>query len=149
MKALQITPYVEEGPQPLVREIPRGDPFPVCALGSLRAIVDGCTDHYTGSKRLNEILTHPLPTHETDPQALEPRALGLSPDAKALLFNYYQVTEKAQAPWGGGHLEHVKSFASKSPEHAARIAGVLTLWSDLNAQIVQSDVMADAVALRL
>lgn len=97
------------------------------------------------SKRLNEILTHPLPTHETDPQTLEPRALGLSLDAKALLFNYYQVTEKAQAT--GGHLEHVKSFASKSPEHAARIAGVLTLWSDLNAQIVQSEVMADAIAL--
>ena len=97
------------------------------------------------SKRLNEILTHRLPTHETNPQELEPRALGLSPDAKALLFDYYQVTEKAQAP--GGKLEQVKSFASKSPEQAARIAGVLTLWGDLNARLIEPNVMADAIAL--
>ncbi len=62
-----------------------------------------------------------------------------------MLFSYYRATEQAQAP--GGDLEQVKSFASKSPEQAARIAGTLTLWSDLGAASVQAEVMQDAIEL--
>ncbi len=96
-------------------------------------------------ERLNSILDHPKPVSEDTPQQLDPRLLSLSPDAEELLFQYYQATELAQAP--GGQLEHVKSFASKSPEQAARIAGVLTLWADLNAPSVTAQTMADAIAL--
>lgn len=106
-------------------------------------VMKGVTEAW--SNRLADILAHALPIHECNPQELQPRALELSSEAKALLRNYYQVTEKAQAP--GGDLEQVKSFASKSPEQAARIAGVLTLWADLDAQIIQADVMADAIEL--
>ncbi len=34
------TPYKSEGPQPLVREIPAGEVYPVEALGPLRAAVE-------------------------------------------------------------------------------------------------------------
>ena len=97
------------------------------------------------SSRLSEVLCQPMPTSEASEQELEPRALTLSPEAKELLFKYYAATEVAQAK--GGDLEHVKSFASKSPEQAARIAGVLTLWADLGATVVSVEVMKDAIML--
>lgn len=40
MNALEPIPFKAEGPQPLVREIPPGAPYPVEALGSLRAAVE-------------------------------------------------------------------------------------------------------------
>ncbi|MCL6286023.1 YfjI family protein [Ruegeria sp. 2012CJ41-6] len=39
MTMIQPKPFIEEGPQPLLREIPPGDPYPVDALGPLRAAV--------------------------------------------------------------------------------------------------------------
>lgn len=51
----------------------------------------------------------------------------------------------AQAP--GGDLGHITGTASKAAEQAARIAGVLTLWADLDAQDVQAETMADAITL--
>lgn len=97
------------------------------------------------SERLATLLAHPLPIKEGSQQELEPRALRLSNDAKALLTGYYRSTELAQAP--GGELEQAKSFASKSPEQAARIAGVLTLWADIGASVVTGEVMSDAIEL--
>ncbi len=47
----------------------------------------------------------------------------------------------------GGEFEAITGFASKSPEQAARIAGVLTLWSDLNAPEVTAETMAGAITL--
>ena len=38
-------------------------------------------------------------------------------------------------------------YASKAAEQAARIAGVLTLWRDLNAAEVAASDMADAITL--
>ena len=44
-------------------------------------------------------------------------------------------------------MEHVRAFASKAAEQAARIAGVLTLWADLEAPEVTPQAMASGVAL--
>jgi len=62
-----------------------------------------------------------------------------------MLFEYYCATELSQS--SGGDFEHVKSFASKSAEQAARISGVLTLWKDVNAHEVSVETMADAIDL--
>jgi len=40
MNAPKPTPFEAEGPQPLVREIPDAAPYPVAALGPLRAAVE-------------------------------------------------------------------------------------------------------------
>lgn len=40
MTVLKPQPYADEGPQPLVREIPRGAEYPVHALGLLRPLVE-------------------------------------------------------------------------------------------------------------
>jgi hypothetical protein len=121
---------------------------PPSAIGTrLRQSGDGESDVaiVAASARLSTILAQAMPVSENSPQELEPRQLVLSPEAKSLLFGYYQATERAQA--AGGELEQVTSFASKSPEQAARIAGVMTLWADLGASVVSADVMADAIEL--
>lgn len=37
-------PFTSEGPQPLLREIPPGQPYPVQALGPLQAAVEAAQD---------------------------------------------------------------------------------------------------------
>ncbi|MDV7145633.1 YfjI family protein [Tropicimonas sp. TH_r6] len=96
------------------------------------------------SARLRDILDTPLPM---DPEAreLEPRLLRLSRDARALLAEYSDRVEEAQAQEGA--FAHITGYASKAAEQAARIAGVLTAWRDLNAPEVTGDTMADAIML--
>ncbi len=96
-------------------------------------------------ERLRRILETEPPMAEGARQILAPRRLPLSEPAEALLRRFYEVTEAAQAL--GGDLEHVRPFASKSAEQAARIAGVLSLWRDLDAMEVGLDAMAWGVEL--
>ena len=46
-----------------------------------------------------------------------------------------------------GSLEPVKGLANKLPEHAARIAAVLTLVEDLNALEIGRDTMSHAIII--
>ena len=94
--------------------------------------------------RLSCILERPMPM-DPDVRELQPRILGLAPDALTLLSGFADATEAAQTP--GGDLAHITGTASKAAEQAARIAGVLTLWRDLDAQQVQPTDMADAITL--
>ncbi|MCC1493698.1 YfjI family protein [Cognatishimia sp. F0-27] len=94
--------------------------------------------------RLRAILDTPLPM-DSDTRELRPRILGLAPDANRLLAQFADTIETEQA--SDGDLAHITGTASKAAEQAARIAGVLTLWADLQAQTVQAEVMADAITL--
>lgn len=94
--------------------------------------------------RLAQVLATPMPTAD-NPQELAPRRLPLSAPARELLWRFYEAVEKAQAP--GGPLEHVRAHASKAAEQAARIAGVLTLWPDLDAPEVTPQAMGWGVTL--
>jgi hypothetical protein len=94
--------------------------------------------------RLRAVLETPLPADPVT-RELTPRALPLAPGARALLVSFADAIEAAQAP--GGNLSHVTGHASKAAEHAARIAGVLTLWRDLHAPEVTPSTMADGIAL--
>ncbi|MCM2560920.1 YfjI family protein [Lutimaribacter sp. EGI FJ00015] len=94
--------------------------------------------------RLRATLETPMPM-DPDTRELQPRILGLAPDARTLLAGFADATEAAQAP--GSDLAHITGTASKAAEQAARIAGVLTLWRDLDAHQVQPSDMADAITL--
>ena len=96
------------------------------------------------SGRLRAILETPMPM-EPETRELEPRTLQLSPDARVLLVQFSDATEAAQAP--SGDLAHTTGAASKAAEQAARIAGVLTLWADLEAATVAEAEMMDAIEL--
>lgn len=81
----------------------------------------------------------------SDSRALEPRHLPLAPDARALLIKYADAVELAQRP--GAAMSNVTGYASKAAEQACRIAGVLTLWRDLAAPVVEAEDMASGIEL--
>jgi hypothetical protein len=95
--------------------------------------------------RIRDCLEADLPIAENTRNRLEPHQLPLAPDARALLQAYALKIEGLQAP--GQALSTVTAFASKSAEQAARIAGVLTLFSDRNARHVKCDRMVDGINL--
>lgn len=95
-------------------------------------------------QRLREILDTSLDM-DLQTRALRPRVLPLSHAARDLLADFADEVELRQAR--GGDLAHVTGFASKAPEQAARLAGVLTLWADLHAPQVEIDTMAQAIDL--
>ena len=94
--------------------------------------------------RLRDILESPLPM-EPETRELQPRILPLAPEARALLVAFADAIEAAQAP--GADLAHITGTASKAAEQAARIAGVLALWRDLEAPKVEAREMACAIEL--
>jgi len=93
---------------------------------------------------VGNILDMPVPMDEVS-GALNPRTLKLSHGARTLLIDYSNEVERSQAP--GGAFDSITSHASKSAEHAARIAGVLTLLTDMSADEVAEEIMADGIAL--
>lgn len=94
--------------------------------------------------RLRTILDTPLPMDQ-ETRELQPRILQLTDDAKALLVAFSDDVEQRQAP--GRDLAHITGAASKAAEQAARMAGVLTLWRDLEASDVQEELMSHAIEL--
>jgi len=62
-----------------------------------------------------------------------------------VLVDFALSMEKAQAQ--GGVYEDARAFASKASEHAARIAGVLTVFADPEALAVSAEEMASGVLL--
>jgi hypothetical protein len=59
---------------------------------------------------------------EGDGYELRPKDLHMSPEARAMWVAFFNQVEAAQC--AGGELEGARPFASKAPEHAARIAGI-------------------------
>lgn len=96
------------------------------------------------AERLRAILETPLPM-DAETRALEPRTLPLSPEGRALLIRFADAVEVAQRK--DGEFANLTGTASKAAEQACRIAGVLTLWSDLHAPEVSGETMADALTL--
>ena len=96
------------------------------------------------NRRLADILAAPMPM-DGQTRALQPRVLPLSGDALGLLADFADDLEARQGP--GGDLAHITAAASKAAEQAARIAGVMTLWGNLDAREVTATTMADGCKL--
>ncbi|MFK5980960.1 MAG: YfjI family protein [Rhizobiaceae bacterium] len=96
-------------------------------------------------KKLRNLLEMQPPLIEGSQNELAPRLMALSSEAKQLLREYYNHTEKQQA--AGGEMMHVRPYASKSAEQAIRIAGVLSLGDDINAIEVNAANMSNGICL--
>ena len=96
------------------------------------------------SSRIRHILAKEMPM-DAQSHALEPRVLELSAEAHELVAAFADAVEQAQGT--GGSLTHITGTASKLAEQACRIAGVLTLWRDINAVEVQMTEMESGVVL--
>jgi len=95
--------------------------------------------------RVLEILEAPLPLSAGKSNELEPRPLPLSAEARRLWIGFADHIEQAIAP--GSPLEPVRGIANKLPEHAARLASVLTLVRDLHAAEIVDEEMRAGIAL--
>jgi Protein of unknown function (DUF3987) len=96
-------------------------------------------------ERLLEILERPLLFANGTRNELTPRTLPLSSQARSLWIHFHDHVEARLGV--GGELEPVRGLANKLPEHAARIAAVLTLVEDIEAYEVAEMRMANGIAL--
>ena len=95
--------------------------------------------------RLAAMLAAPLPLAVDKRNELTPRPLPLSSEARALLIEYIDSVEVRIGADGDYH--RIAGLANKLGEHAARLAGVLTLVEDLNAPEISGETMAGGIML--
>jgi hypothetical protein len=95
--------------------------------------------------RLLDILETPLTMAPGTRNALEPRRLEFDPCAANCWTQFADYVEKLLG--AGGKLEPVRGFANKLPEHAARIAAVLTMIDDPRATAIGADALERAITI--
>jgi Protein of unknown function (DUF3987) len=95
--------------------------------------------------RLLDILETLLPLMSGKQNELDPRPLLLQPEARRLWNAFADYVERAIA--SGGELESVRGLANKLPEHAARLAAVLSLVNDLHTAAINANAMRAGIAL--
>jgi hypothetical protein len=99
------------------------------------------------SERVQALLTAAMPLTEGMRNELDPPMLTLSADARGVLQTFADHAERAQIK--GGPLEAIQPFASKMAELAARIAGVMTVFNNINASEVSGMDMINATQLMI
>jgi hypothetical protein len=95
--------------------------------------------------RILSILEAPATMADGAVNELAPRALLMSADAAEAWKQFFNQVEMRSS--NSGDLAPIRDFASKAAEHAARIAGVLTIANDLHAEEVGLVQMESAVTL--
>jgi hypothetical protein len=95
--------------------------------------------------RLLDTLEHPLPLAPDKLNELAPRLLLLSPPARHLWVAFYGHIEARVAP--GGELHPIAALCNKLPEHAARLAAVLSLVNNIGATEVDASQMQSGIEL--
>ena len=121
---------------------------PVSLAGS-RAYREPCpqaaaTIKAYGARLLSILEAEPALEHGTRNE-LAPRALTISADATEVWRAFYNHIEGQCG--AGNELAPIGDFAAKAAEHAARIAGVITIVEDLHAREIGLDAMQGAVVL--
>lgn len=94
---------------------------------------------------LEALLNHPLPLAEGKRNELVPPALTFTPDAVSEWLRFHDHIEKQAGD--GGELEAIRGLACKAAEHAARIAGVLTLVHNQKATEIAAETLQNACEL--
>ncbi len=95
--------------------------------------------------RLLDILETPPVLMPRARNALDPRHIEFEQEAARRWLSFADHVEGLLGP--GKALEPVRGFANKLPEHAARIAGVLTLVDDPNALTISREALDRAVKI--
>jgi hypothetical protein len=97
------------------------------------------------NERIRYLLMRPPVTSPDMPDALDPPAMQLHPEAKAAWIAFHDQCESAVVT--DGPLYRVKAFAGKLAEHAGRLAAVLTVYDDPNAMEVPLIAMQCGISL--
>lgn len=97
------------------------------------------------TNKLKGILNKPLPLKEDSRNELEPKTLHLSLEAKDIWIEYDRAIEKERAP--NAYFSTIAGLANKLPEHAARLAGVLALYEDIETYEIKEIHMEAGIEL--
>jgi hypothetical protein len=76
---------------------------------------------------------------------LDPPALTLTPEARRVWVGVHDALETDQR--SGGDFAGIRAWASKAPSQVLRIAGVLTLFEDHAARVVEAEAVGRAARL--
>jgi hypothetical protein len=95
--------------------------------------------------RILSILESRWPLAEKSRNELEPRTLTMTIEAAAMWREFYDHIERQCGP--GNDLRPIQDFAAKVAEHAARIAGVLTIIDEHHASEISAHAMQSALVL--
>lgn len=96
-------------------------------------------------QQVRKFLDIPYPLVEGERNQLNPRVLKLSPNALDLWKRFHDAIEVQLKP--GGPLDDARPLANKTLEHAARMAGVMTIFVNPDAQEVSPKAMANGITL--
>lgn len=96
---------------------------------------------------INRLIRQPVRWKNENDRSLgiELDALQFTSEARYLYVDFANAIESELAP--SGVFNAVKAFASKVPEHAARIAGILTLIDDSRSTTIDASTLANAIEL--
>jgi len=95
--------------------------------------------------KLSRIMETSFPLAEGKQNELEPRRLTLSSDAHTLWIGFSDEVEKNIG--SKGEWEHIRYFANKLPEHAARLAAVISLVDDFENNTISARYMGYGIQL--
>jgi hypothetical protein len=97
--------------------------------------------------RLSSMLQSAPKTRAGDDRALDPPEIECDPEARALWIAFHDEIEAEIAD--GNPLAPIRAFAAKLGEHAARLAGVLTIYEarDLKPASIGGSAMANGITL--
>jgi hypothetical protein len=95
--------------------------------------------------RLLNILEAPLPLSPGKTNELAPRSLPLTPEARQRWISFTNYIERAIGQ--SGALEPIRGLGNKLPEHAARLAAVLSVVRDLDSAAISDDEIRAGICL--
>ncbi len=95
--------------------------------------------------RIEKMLQVPIPLRPNTRNELEPRRLHLSSEAMDIWIRKHDYIEELLAP--NAELSLIPGLANKAPEHAARLAAVMTLYTDISATHIDGETLANACEL--
>ena len=94
---------------------------------------------------ISALLRKPLPLRAGTRNEVSPRPLTLDDEARAFWITFSNEIERRVGL--GGDLHSISGFANKLPEHATRLAGILTIYEDANARQITKEAMQNGFAL--
>ncbi len=97
------------------------------------------------NQRIRSLLLRPLVFCSDSSGALDPPKLTLSPAAEVIWIGFHDDCERALVP--GGSLHRIRAFGGKLAEHAGRLAAILTVYDNPEAEEVSAAAMHCGVAL--
>jgi hypothetical protein len=95
-------------------------------------------------RQIFSLVRQPLPIDQAG-GGVRPRALTLSAAARRAWIEFYDLTEVRVR--SSGEFDAIRGLANKLPEHAARLAAVLTMSADHDAGEVHADAMDSGITL--